>query len=237
MTPELLVANLIVCLAGFVQTTTGVGFAMIAVPMLLLVDLKYAPGPALFAMLFLAIAMSIGAWNDVDREAFPFLFPGLAVGTIVGSVLVGMLSEQNFGLVFGLIVLGGIALGLMGCAPEQTPRVDAASGVVSGAMGTMSGIHGPPLAVLYQRAEPTTARATIAFVFVVASSLSLISLSAAGLFGRQEVVAGLSLLPGLAVGFLLARSGRQFISDGAARYGMLGIAAVSAIVLIFRSIG
>ena len=42
MTFELLVANVIVGFAGFVQTTTGIGFAMIAVPMLVLIDLSYA---------------------------------------------------------------------------------------------------------------------------------------------------------------------------------------------------
>ena len=66
MTFELLVANVIVGFAGFVQTTTGIGFAMVAVPMLVLIDLSYAPGPALFAMLFLSVAMVAGSWQNVD---------------------------------------------------------------------------------------------------------------------------------------------------------------------------
>ncbi len=236
MAIELLIANVIVGLAGFLQTTTGVGFAMVAVPMLVLVDLSYAPGPSLFVMLFLSIAMVAGSRSDVDRQGFVSLFPGVFLGTIAGSRLLGMLSASAFGLVFGFIVLAALAIGRMGFAPRQSPVVNASGGFVSGMMGTISGIHGPPLAVMYQRAEPARARATIAFVFVVASVLSLISLNSAGHFGRVEALAGLALVPGLAVGFVLASTGRRFISDRVARNGMLWIAAISAITLIGKSV-
>jgi len=236
MSIELLIANAIVAFAGFVQTTTGVGFSMIAVPMLVLVDLIYAPGPSLFVMLFLAIAMVLGSWRDVDRHGFGFLLPGLLVGTVVGSQVLGLLSATAFGLVFGFIVLGALALGRIGFAPEPSPVVNASGGFVSGLMGTISGIHGPPLAVIYQRSEPARARATIAFVFVIASVLSLISLYSTGHFGKEEAVAGLTLLPGLAIGFTVAHTGRRFVSDGVARNAMLAIAAISAIILIGKSL-
>ena len=236
MTIEVFLANVIVGFAGFVQTTTGVGFAMIAVPLLVLLDLTYAPGPALFVMLFLSIAMVAGSWKDVDRQGFATLFPGLLVGTMAGSQLLGILSATAFGLVFGCIVLAALVLGRLGLAPRTSPTVNVSGGFVSGLMGTVSGIHGPPLAVLYQRLDPAKARATIAFVFVIASVLSLISLNAAGHFGHVEAAAGLVLLPGLGVGFVLARTGRRFISDGVARNSMLAIAAISAIILIGRSL-
>jgi hypothetical protein len=236
MNLELLIANVIVGFASFVQTATGVGFAMIAVPMLVLIDLSYAPGPSLFAMMFLSVAMVVGSWSDVDRQGFAILFPGLLVGTVVASRLLGLFSESTYGLVFGLIVLTALALGRLGLAPRTTPPATAAGGFLSGLMGTMSGIHGPPLAVLYQRTEAAKARATIAFVFVFAGVLSLISLNSAGFFGRDEALAGLALLPGLTVGFVLASTGRRFISDHVARNAMLVIAATSAIILIGRSL-
>jgi uncharacterized membrane protein YfcA len=160
----------------------------------------------------------------------------LLVGTLVGSQLLGLLSATAFGLVFGFIVLASLALGQMGFAPERTPAANATGGFVSGMMGTVSGIHGPPLAVLYQRAEMATARATMAFVFVFASMLSLVSLHLNGFFGREEAIAGLALVPGIAVGFAVAISGRRFISDGNARKAMLAIAAISAVILILRSV-
>jgi len=158
------------------------------------------------------------------------------VGTLVGSQLLGLLSATAFGLVFGFIVLGSLALGQMGFAPERTPAANATGGFVSGMMGTVSGIHGPPLAVLYQRAEMATARATMAFVFAFASILSLVSLHLNGFFGRDEALAGLALVPWIAVGFAVAISGRRFIPDGIARRAMLAIAAISAVILIVRSV-
>ncbi len=236
MTIELLVANAIVAFAGFVQTATGVGFAMIAVPLLVLIDLTYAPGPSLFVMLFLSVVMVAGSWSDVDTRGFTSLLPGLLIGTIVGSRLLGVLSADAFGVVFGLMVLAALAVGLIGYSPRPSPPVNAGGGFTSGLMGTVSGIHGPPLAVLYQRSEPVRARATIAFVFVIASVLSLISLNQAGYFGRDEAQMGITLLPGLVIGFVFASSGRRFIPDHVARNAMITIAAISAIVLIVRSV-
>jgi hypothetical protein len=236
MSIEFIVASVIVCLAGFVQATTGIGFAMIAVPLLALVDLEYAPGPILFAMLFLAIAMAFGSWSDVDTKGFPYLFSGLVLGTVTGSVVVGILTDTALGVTFGAIVLVGIGIGAMGYAPHRSPGVNIIGGTVSGAMGTISGIHGPPLAVLYQNASPRVARATIAFVFVLASGLSLMALSVAGLFGMSELRLGVSLIPGVALGFVIASRWRRFISDSVAKTGMLSIAAISSVVLIARSL-
>lgn len=236
MTPEFLIANAIVAIAAYVQTTTGVGFAMIAVPMLVLIDLSYAPGPALFVMLFLAVAMVAGSWRNVDTKGFTSLLPGLLVGTLAGSRLLGVLSPNAFGVVFGVMVLAALVVVLIGSAPKQSRGVNVGGGFASGLMGTVSGIHGPPLAVVYQRSDHAEARATIAFVFVIASTLSLVSLHRAGYFGQDEVIAGLTLLPGLVVGFVAASTGRRFVSDRVARNSMLIIAAISATVLIARSI-
>jgi hypothetical protein len=47
---------------------------------------------------------------------------------------------------------------------------------------------------------------------------------------------GITLLPGLVIGFVFASSGRRFIPDHVARSAMITIAAISAIVLIVRSV-
>ena len=235
-TGELLLANLIVCFAGFVQASAGIGFAMIAVPLLVLVDLGYAPGPSLFAMLFLSIAMAASGRRDIDRQGLSSLLPGLCVGTVAGALLLGALSPAWFGLVFGAIVLAAIILGQIVAAPPRSRTSYGAGGFAAGLMGTISGIHGPPLAVLYQRADPARARATIALIFVIASVLSLVSLSLEGIFGRAQLLTGLSLLPGLAVGYFLAQRSRAHISDALARGVMLTIAGASAVILIAKSL-
>ncbi len=233
---ELVLANLVVCFAGFVQASAGIGYAMIAVPLLVLIDLGYAPGPSLFAMMFLSIAMAAAERRDIDRQGLAALLPGLCLGTVAGALLLGALDPAWFGPLFGGIVLAAIAIGQLAAAPPRSSASFGAGGFVAGLMGTMSGIHGPPLAVLYQRADHARARATIALIFVIASALSLVSLALEGLFGRAQLVAGLSLLPGLALGYLLAQRSRAHISDALARAMMLIIAGASAVILIAKSV-
>ena len=233
---QLALANLVVCVAGFLQASAGIGYAMIAVPLLVLIDIAYAPGPSLFAMLFLSLTMALAGRADIDRQGLASLLPGLCLGTVAGALLLGALSPAWFRLVFGIIILTALAIGLFVKAPPRSPASYGAGGFTAGLMGTISGIHGPPLAVLYQRADPARARATIALIFVIASVLSLVSLHLEGLFGQPQVVMGLSLLPGLALGYLLARRGRAHISDALASALMLAVAGVSAIVLIAKSV-
>lgn len=235
-TAELLLVNLIVCFAAFVQAAAGIGFAMIAVPLLVLIDLAYAPGPSLFAMLFLSVAMAAVDRNHIDRQGLSSLLPGLCLGTIAGALLLGALSPAWFGLVFGSIVLAAIAIGQLVAAPPRSRASYGAGGFVAGLMGTISGIHGPPLAVLYQRADHARARATIALIFVIASLLSLFSLYLEGIFRGPQLMTGLSLLPGLALGYLAAQRSRAHISDSFARNLMLVIAGASAVILIAKSV-
>ncbi len=233
---EILLANLIVVVAGFVQASAGIGFAMIAVPLLVLIDPTYAPGPSLFVMLFLSLAMVAKARRHIDKNGLATLLPGLCVGTVAGALLLGALSPSSFGLAFGGIVLTAIVLGQFGFAPRQSRTASGVGGFCAGLMGTLSGIHGPPLAVLYQRAEPARAHATIALIFVIGSVLSLASLYAENLFGKLEFLLGLSLIPGLIAGYVLARLCRGLISDRMARNLMLVIAATSSVVLIAKSV-
>lgn len=233
---QVALANLVVCVASFLQASAGIGYAMIAVPLLLLIDLGYAPGPSLFAMLFLSLTMMLAGRADIDRQGLASLLPGLCLGTVAGALLLGALSPVWFGLVFGVVVLAALAISLFVAAPPRSRASYGAGGFAAGLMGTISGIHGPPLAVLYQRADPARARATIALIFVIASVLSLVSLNLEGLFGRAQMTMGLSLLPGLALGYLLALRSRAHISDALARALMLTVAGVSAIVLIGKSI-
>ena len=232
---NVVLANLIVCLAGFVQASVGIGFAMIAVPLLVLVDIAYAPGPSLFVMLFLSTAMVLVAWRDIDTNGLTMLLPGLLAGTIASTFLFELLTPTFFGLFLGSVVLAILVLGQLGYTPRRSPLEYGAGGVLAGLMGTLLGIHGPPMVVLYQNASPAQARATIALVFVIGSCLSLASLHRADLFGAVELRAGLFLLPGLGMGFAIAQKLHNLVSPQFARIAMLSIAALSSAILIGKA--
>jgi len=229
-------ANLVVMLASFVQASVGIGYAMIAVPLLALIDLALVPGPSLLAMLALSLTMLLTGWRDIDGRGLPPLLGGLALGTLAGAWSLGQLSECTFALVFGLIVLLAVGLSASLWRPPQTRPVFAVGGLLAGLMGTISGVHGAALAVIYQDAEPASARATIALIFVIASIASLASLYLAGLLDAAQRWTGMSLLPGLFAGLALARSGRRRLSPDCARWAMLVIAGSSAALLIVSAL-
>ncbi len=231
-----LVANLVVAFAAFVQASAGIGFALIVVPLLALIDLRYVPGPSLFAMFFLSIAMAFFGRRRIDWQGLPILLPGLIVGTAIGALALVSLPPAASGPIFGGMVLVALLIGQVGFEVRRSPLAFALAGSIAGLMGTMAGMHGPALAVIYQRAAIGVARATIALIFTIASVLSLLSLHRAGLFDGLGVMRGLTLLPGLVAGYGLASWLARSIDDALARRSMLWLAALGAIALIAKSV-
>jgi uncharacterized membrane protein YfcA len=101
-------------------------------------------------------------------------------------------------------------------------------------MGTLSGIHGPPLALLYQRSTPEKARTMIASIFLVAYVTAIAALASAGYFGLRQIILGTALMPGFLTGYFLARRFLVLRNPAVFRSGVLVIAGASAIALILK---
>lgn len=82
----LILANLIVMTASAVQTAVGIGFGLIAVPLLALIDIRLIPGPTLFVSLFLALTMTSVGRAAIDRKEMSRIFVGLVIGTVFGGL-------------------------------------------------------------------------------------------------------------------------------------------------------
>jgi uncharacterized membrane protein YfcA len=128
-----------------------------------------------------------------------------------------------------------VALSASGIHIPATRRNLVASGIISGVMGTISGIHGPPMALLYQREPGNIVRATLAIFFVMAYAIALIALGTIGLFGKKELLLGLTLAPGVIAGYIVARFSTKLLDRGYwLRLAILTVASLSAIALILR---
>jgi uncharacterized membrane protein YfcA len=231
---QLAVANLIVLVATAVQASTGIGFALVAIPLLALVDLAFVPGPSVFVAFFLALFMtSAGRGVIVKAELLP-VAAGVILGSAGGALLLAFMSLDNMAPVFGAVILVAVLISLTGLQlPFTRPNLIGA-GSVAGFMGVLSGIHGPPLALLYQRSTPEKARAMIASIFFVAYVATLLALTSAGYFGLRELFLGIALLPGFLLGYFLARRFLVLKNPQAFRSGVLIVAAASAIALIAK---
>lgn len=102
---SLVAANLVVAVAAFLQASVGVGFAMISVPLLLLLDPELVPVPVLTAMAVLSATMLARERYAFDHKGALALIPGLVAGVIVAIVLLPLLPE-TIDLVFGVLIIG-----------------------------------------------------------------------------------------------------------------------------------
>lgn len=235
--PDFVLANAVIFAATLVQAASGFGFALVAIPLLALISFELVPAPSLFVGLFLGVLMLREGHGRIVRAEIAILAPAIALGTVFGTILVILLPAEAMGLFFGGLIIVAIIASLVTAGGGMTRRGLIAGGFASGLMGTASGIPGPPLAIVYQREEIAKIRVTMALIFLLGGTLSLIGLAYAGAFSPRLALAGLLLLPGLVLGFIAARPFRSLVTAARARVLVLSTAGIGAALLILRSLG
>jgi uncharacterized protein len=135
---------------------------------------------------------------------------------------------------FGTLILFAVLLSVSGLAFRANWQSLSIAGGSGGLMGTMVGIHGPPMAIVLQHEPPAKVRAMLGAFFTVAYAWGVIVLAWFGLFARNEVVRALILTPGMILGLGLAPLLIARIDRGLLRWIILGISAASGILLLSR---
>lgn len=233
---ELVAANLVIFLAATLQATTGVGFAMVSVPLLALIDLAWVPAPMLICNLGLSLTIMHRSRAALVPAEGPPLVAGLVLGTGAGAALLALYPREGMGLLIGGIIVVAVLASLF-VPPLRLTRPRLFSGAtLGGATGVIAAMHGPPLILLYQREAPEKVRATMAGVFLFGCVLALASLWAAGLLGRDDFWRGAALLPGVGAGFVAGRVLAGRLSGGAVRGAMLAVSGVAGVALLLRSL-
>jgi uncharacterized membrane protein YfcA len=156
-------------------------------------------------------------------------------GTIVGALFLASIPKDAVTIVVGCAVLLAVVLNLSNLALRPTTPTLLASGVVSGFASTVSSVGGPPTAVVYANEPAPTARATLAFIFLIGSLMSLIALAIVGEFGADEIRLTLVLLGPAVVGFFLSKPIAAHVDRGTARHAILAVAALGAVIALAKS--
>jgi uncharacterized membrane protein YfcA len=216
------------------QAAIGMGLNLFAVPILALIDPVFVPGPVLFHSFLLSVMASYRLRADIVVGELAISIGGLFVGTVGAALVLSHVDTQHLPRLFGGLVLVAVAITAAGVRiPLTSPGIVVAS-TVAGAMGTIAGVHGPPIALLYQRESPARIRSALLPFFIFANGLALIALTVIGMFGWRELMASVILLPGLAVGFAASPWLIRVMSPGAIRACILAISAISGIALALK---
>jgi len=230
----LLAATLIVAVAAALQAATGMGMALCAAPLLALLDPAFVPGPALCAVVALSAAVAWRERTAIDRRIMTTALLGLAAGCVVGAILLALLAGRDLSQVFALLILGAVGLSVAGLPVPNGRLALLVGGAASGLLGTMSGVHGPPIALLLQHQPPDRLRATLCAFFAVGGLISLLALASAGLLGLTGLGLALELLPGVALGFAVAPIFARRVDRRRARAAVLTISTLAALALLLE---
>jgi uncharacterized membrane protein YfcA len=231
----IVLANLTVAGGAAAQAAIGMGLNLFAVPLLALIDPVYVPGAVLFHSLLVSVLASYRLRGNINHGELGVSVAGLLIGTVLAAAALTRVDTQALPQIFGALVLAAVAIAAAGVSLHITrPRILTAS-TVAGVMGTVAGVHGPPIALLYQRESPARIRSALLPFFVFANALSLIALALIGMFGWTELRASLMLLPGLVAGFLVSPWLVRIMSARVIRACILAISAISGLALLVKS--
>jgi uncharacterized membrane protein YfcA len=231
---SIVAAVAIMAIGSALQAAVGIGLALFVVPVLALIDPAYIPGPMLSAGIVLA---AMTAWREkhaIDRAGISLSLAGLLIGTVVGAVALKTLQGPALPKVFGVLILLAVLLSIFGPPLKATGRSLSVAGGAAGIMGTMVGIHGPPIAMVFQNAEPAIARAMLGAFFTVAYLGSVAALVTVGLFGWPELIRAAILLPGVGLGLVAAPYIAPLINRKRLKWAILVVSSVSALTLLAR---
>jgi uncharacterized membrane protein YfcA len=234
--PTILFAAVVVALAALIQASVGFGYALLAAPLLALVAPELVPGPVMFSSMIVSLAAGVREFRSIDRRGVALALVGRIPGVVLGAFALAWLSADAMSVVFGAVVLFGVALSISGLRLALTNRTLLGTGFVSGVMGTMTSIGGPPIALVYQHAAGPELRSTLNMYFALGSAMSIPALALAGHFGREQLADGMLLLPPTFVGFALSGVTRSWLDAGRTRAAVLGIASASALAVVVKAL-
>ena len=221
MTAGLLIAFAAVLAGAFIQGASGMGFALIVVPVLALVHPAAIPGALLFLMLPLNAYVAWREREAVDRTGAAWITVGRFAGTFAGLGILLVLSTYWLNQFVGISTLLAVLASVL--APSFTPGKKAliATGLVTGITETATGIGGPPLALAYQHAPVATLRSTVALCFLVGEVISLIVLGISGALAWSHLSYAVLCLPALVLGMGLSSLVHHRLDQRRLRIGVL----------------
>lgn len=231
-----LVIGLIVLCGAFVQSTVGLGLGMLGAPLVALLEPRLVPTMLLILAIPVSTAVFVMERRHVDWRVIAWTLPARIPGTLLGVWLVTAFSHRVLGVAVGVMVLLAVALTVHTVEVRQTPAALVGAGLAAGTAGTAVAVGGPPMAIVMAHRPPREVRGTLSLYFAVGSILSVGWFAAVGGLPRSSLVLSASYLPLLLVAFPLGSLANHRLPREPFRRGVLAICALSAVVLLLKSL-
>ena len=225
---ELIATTGIVLVSGIVVGIAGFGFALLAVPPLLLLH-EPAEVVGLVNLLGFGSGVSVllGEWRAIRRPALLALLPWAIPGLIAGNAVLRTVDGRYIKLLAGVVVT---FFALYAAAGFRIPGIDrggasAVAGLTSGFFGAAIGLGGPPVALLLtgRTLPPTVFRVTISAYLMAINVVAVALLIATGVLDRSTIWLALAMAPASLLGRWLGRRLADRVTPAAFRRVVLGL--------------
>jgi uncharacterized membrane protein YfcA len=233
---QIALAILFMAAGTAVQASIGFGLAMVAAPLLYIVEPGLVPGPIIACALLLSIWVVYQEWHAVDNAHLWPAIAGRMIGSPLGAMVIGSLSAATFDIVFGMLVLAAVGMSLMHGNIQPNRKTVFFGTMASGFMGTISSIGGPPIAMVYQNRSGAALRGNLSLMFLIGTFISLVSLSVVGRFGLDDAANTGVLLVGVVIGVFCSVPLKRKLDKRTARPFLLGLCALSATSVLLQAL-
>lgn len=233
---ELLIALAVTAASAAVQGTIGVGFGVLSVPILSLINPALAPVPQLLLAIPLAVSMTWRERSHVDARGVTWLLAGRIPGALAGLWVLSLAAQRSIDIAIALSVIVAVLILGTGFTVRRTPVAEFGTGVIAGVMGMVAAVGGPPAALLFKDGEGPTVRASLALFFSGGLIVTVAFRAFAGRITGDDLMLTVLLLPALIAGYLLSSRLRSWADAGSIRPGILAVSLVAAAGLLLRSV-
>lgn len=231
---QYVLAVLVVAVGAMIQGSLGFGLGLVSAPALALIDATFIPGPLLLVGVAVTLTVFLRERGAVDWKGMKWAIFGRVIGTIAGGWAVVAFSKDAVIVLVAVLVLAGVLMTSIGWKIKTNRITLSTAGLVSGVMGTLTSVGGPPMALVYQRETAQKLRATLAGFFLVGATFSLLTLAVSGGMSQHDFVLGALMLPGYLIGMIANRWASKFLDRGYSRVAVLSFSALSSIVLLLE---
>lgn len=230
-------------LAAFVKGATGLGFPLIATPMVaLLLDIRIAVTILILPNLFMDT-------TQVFRDGFPYavlsrfksMIGVTIVGVFLGTMVLVMLPLWALNLALGIMVLVFVVSSLLKfdftITPGHEKFLSPVFGFISGFLNGMTNAAGPTLAIYFYslKLDKRFFVKSVATFFIITKATQLIAVSTWDLFNWSTMILSIQVLLLTLVGFFAGMFTQDRVNQKTFNRGLLVLLTLVGVILIARA--
>ena len=232
-TTHIVLVLLIIFATSIVQSVSGFGFALLAVPlMVFVIDLQSAVIISSFVGTLSNLLQSWQLRRNIEKTMTKRFLLATIIGSPVGLLLFVYANQSALKIVLGVSILFGVFVLSRGLELQHVSTLlDWAMGVLSGVLLMSTSTNGPPLVFVLQarKIDPSTFRATLNVVFLVSGAFGLLMFGLAGEVLRSDVNMAAVSVPAMVLGITLGGAMRKHVRQKLFKKIVLALLAVGGV--------